>query len=594
MNKLLRGSLMASLLLPGAAMATDYPITVDADFDLGSLQSLNHDAPNNDQLQISSTVSTFPVLWVANAGEDTVSKVDTNADCEVARYETWFNSGTHGAWSGVAPSRTAVDAQGNVFVANRHFSGNLPVSIMKIFAEGGVDRNGNGVIDTSHDANNDCVIQPGEMIHLVDTNGNGVLDDDELADERVAFIEQIPNTNNQLGRSLCIAPDGDIWAGTYYGRTYYELDPADGTVKGGPVNTTTYNYGCVINSDGILFGASLGSQMPIVDTNTKTLLGVRTHGGDYAIAAGNGKVYKGSAGSPYLIYDPNSGPGEPDGNPVTGTFSTPPVAYSTSLGVGVDGNGDIVQGNASIRKFDGTTNTLIWQTANPSYTGTSNTRGIVADSNNNIWAVNLGANNVTKFRGSDGQFLAAVPVGTSPYTYSDATGIGFQIANPNGIFTRTVDGGAAGTEWDKVSWNTEPEGSVPGDASITVEVRSADVEADLGLQPYMPVVNGAAGLGKLGQFLQVRATLEPATDGTSPILSDLVVSSAGGALECDIDGSGFVDRTDIGLITAARNTPASGPDDLRDHDGNGVIDVNDARQCVLLCTLPRCAPAAPN
>jgi len=62
-----------------------------------------------------------------------------------------------------------------------------------------------------------------------------------------------------------------------------------------------------------------------------------------------------------------------------------------------------------------------------------------------------------------------------------------------------------------------------------------------------------------------------------------------GGLRCDIDEDGDVDRNDISLITAARNQPASGPDDPRDNDGSGTIDVNDARQCVLLCTLPRCA-----
>ena len=57
---------------------------------------------------------------------------------------------------------------------------------------------------------------------------------------------------------------------------------------------------------------------------------------------------------------------------------------------------------------------------------------------------------------------------------------------------------------------------------------------------------------------------------------------------CDIDEDGDVDRVDIGLIARARNTPAD-PGDPRDPDGNGIIDVNDARQCAVMCTLPRCA-----
>lgn len=59
---------------------------------------------------------------------------------------------------------------------------------------------------------------------------------------------------------------------------------------------------------------------------------------------------------------------------------------------------------------------------------------------------------------------------------------------------------------------------------------------------------------------------------------------------CDVDGDNVVDIFDIRAIMAARNTPAAGPDDPRDADGNGTIDANDARQCVLQCTNSRCAP----
>lgn len=585
MKHSLKTAIALTVSLPFSVQATDYVITSDADFELGILQSLNNDAPNNDQLQISQTVSTFPVLWIANAGEDTVSKIDTDSDCETARYETWFDAGITGAFGGPAPSRTAVDAEGNVFVANRHFD-NKDVSVLKILLEGGIDRNGNGVIDTSSDTNGDCVIQPDEMIPLVDTNGNGVLEESELADERVAFVAQIPDTRAQLGRSLCIDNEGDIWVGTYNGRSYYELSPVDGSVKNGPISTNTTNYGCVIDGDGILYGASLGGQMPIIDTNTHSLLGVRTHGTDYGIAAGNGKVYKARAGSPYLVYDPNSGAGEPDGDPMTGTFSTPAVFASSSLGIGVDGNGDVIQGNTIIRKYDGDTDTLIWATPNPS--GNSNTRGIIADSANNIWAVNLNANNITKFRGTDGQFLNTVPVGNGPYTYSDATGIGFQIANPTGTFVRVVDSGEADTEWDLVRWNTEPQGSVPEGTSITVEARAANTVAGLSFEDYAPVGNGAAGIGLMGQFIQLRAVLTPNTDNDSPILSDIIVSSVSGLIACDLDGDGDVDRNDIGIISSARNTFAAAGDP-RDIDGNGVIDVNDARQCTVQCTRSRCA-----
>ncbi|RMD63819.1 PASTA domain-containing protein [Candidatus Parcubacteria bacterium] len=59
--------------------------------------------------------------------------------------------------------------------------------------------------------------------------------------------------------------------------------------------------------------------------------------------------------------------------------------------------------------------------------------------------------------------------------------------------------------------------------------------------------------------------------------------------KCQVDGDNDVDKLDIQLILAARNQPASGPNDSRDADGDGLITVNDARVCVLACTLPLCA-----
>ena len=58
---------------------------------------------------------------------------------------------------------------------------------------------------------------------------------------------------------------------------------------------------------------------------------------------------------------------------------------------------------------------------------------------------------------------------------------------------------------------------------------------------------------------------------------------------CDIDGNGVIDRNDIALILAARNTPAA-PGDPRDADGDGLITVNDARVCSLVCFNSGCAP----
>ncbi|MCA9694563.1 MAG: hypothetical protein KC636_33605, partial [Myxococcales bacterium] len=51
-------------------------------------------------------------LWIANSGEDTVSKIDTKSGVELGRYRTRPEAGG-------SPSRTSVNTAGAVAVANR-------------------------------------------------------------------------------------------------------------------------------------------------------------------------------------------------------------------------------------------------------------------------------------------------------------------------------------------------------------------------------------------------------------------------------------------------------------------------------------------
>lgn len=573
---------LAIVLVGMGAHAQDAVFTLDADFDLGTLVNVNHDAPNNDQLQINETTSTFPLLWIANGGEDTVSRVNTITDCEEARYETWF-FGNHlgNAFAGPAPSRTAVDAEGNVYVANRHFEGNPP-SVMKILADGGIDRNGNGVIDTSID-DGDCIIDrsdPAELIRLTDDNANGILDPDELKDERVAWVRQIGNPND-LGRSLCIAPSGNIWLGTYNGRAYWELSAADGSVLSGPHPNANNNYGCLVDADDTLYGANLFSNMAILDTTAPGTFSNPAHGfSNYGIALDDDNVYLACrTGCSYIQY-----------NKATGTFSTPADVFVTTLGISVDGNGDIVLGQATIYKFDPSDGSVIWSTPNPA--GLSDQRGVLVDSNNNIWVVNKNSNNVTKFRGSDGAFLATVPVGNQPYTYSDATGLSFISVSDSGFWRVTHDGGSPGVVWDRLVWNTEPQAFEPPTSSIVVEARASDSAAALPGLAFTPVPNGGPAL-LTGRFIEVRATLSAADDGTSPVLSDLFIFAEPTEQACDLDGDDDVDRNDIKAIFALRNTPADVPGEPPDIDGDGMITIFDARLCVLQCDFDKCAEPPP-
>jgi predicted extracellular nuclease len=60
-------------------------------------------------------------------------------------------------------------------------------------------------------------------------------------------------------------------------------------------------------------------------------------------------------------------------------------------------------------------------------------------------------------------------------------------------------------------------------------------------------------------------------------------------LRGDVDGDGDVDRVDVNAIAAARNQPATGPEDPRDLNADGIVNVLDARIDVTLCTRAGCA-----
>ena len=71
-----------------------------------------------------------PYIYVANTGEDTVSKIDVTTNTVVATYRTWFGPTgpnvfaprtTNSSAPGPAPSRIVVDSSGNVFVLDRFF-----------------------------------------------------------------------------------------------------------------------------------------------------------------------------------------------------------------------------------------------------------------------------------------------------------------------------------------------------------------------------------------------------------------------------------------------------------------------------------------
>jgi len=577
---------LALSLMVGPAAAGSWIYTSDADFDKGLATGVNHAAPNNNQLQLNVTGTSFPVLWIANAGEDTLSKVDStqlggSPGREVGRYRTWFNSGVyaHDAWNGPAPSRTAVDASGNAYVLDRWF-GSHP-TVFKILGSSFIDRNGNGVLDTS-------IGGAATMLPLVDSNGNGMIDDSEIRDERIAWVRRVPDGSysggltrvNGIGRALCIGTDGNLWVGLYNNYEYYKISAVDGHTIAGPVPSGSPNYGCLIDQNGTLWGASWGSNVliRIADTASNT--------GPYAVqrinvpqvyglalrrdASNQTHVIMGGSCNSYVEYV--------DGAP---SYTLPAAVNYCSYAVGTDNDGNITvsKTNGGVVKF-GPGGNVLWDKG--SQVGGSDSRGVIADANNDIWQVHRGSHNMAKYRGSNGDFLGVLPVGYEPYTYSDASGTAaLSITTKTGSWALTQDSGAAATPWASVAWNA----AVPAGASLLAEVRAADDPALLPGKPFAPALSGAALSGQSGRYMELRLTLNANPQNESPVVYDLTLNSA--SLVCDVNRDGAINVTDINLIRLGiGQTPSAS--DPRDANGDGKITVNDARTCALKCSKANC------
>ncbi|WP_190303145.1 MULTISPECIES: DUF11 domain-containing protein [Methylomonas] len=351
----------------------------------------------------------------------------------------------------------------------------------------------------------------------------------------------------------------------------------------------------------------------------KTLTGVSRANG-IALDESRGRLYIGDRDSTTVrYYDTNS-------------FATTPIAVAgtvdlaaegqTAMGVAIDSVRNILYtGNAygpygsrgKLVKYDLSTNTLSAYTL-PGAASGDNVIGVAVDENTgNVYtttgnqgfggtdtvivfssALTVLKNDIGDLGDPTGIAIPREDISFNPLNFSktdspDPVATGNDLAytlcynnasNPNPVNNvNIVDTLPAGTSFvsasgtgsfngvDKVTWL---EGTVAGGA--------AQVCRNL-------VVEVTAGAGST---LLNSATID--SDQTPPT-TRTEITTVGGTTVCDVDGDGDVDRNDISAIFAARGTRIpSGTDDPRDADGDGLITVNDSRQCVLQCTLSKCAP----
>jgi len=474
--------------------------------------------------------TTLHVLWIASAVNGTVSKLDTQDRIETGRYHSGPLGVSNGYLSGPGdgPSRTSVDASGDVCVANRAFSGQS--SVTRIAVNDCPDQNGDGLVTTS-------------------TGGDDVYPWGE--DECVLWNTSVGNVGG-VARSLAVQDrvglDGvveeRVWVGLFSENRYLELDRTDGSLTGGEANCAPCTpYGAAIDRDGNLWSSCLSTTLCRFDTEDPTdveLLAAPV--GAYGITVDErGVVWfaSGGAGDTLTAYDP-------------ATQEYTQVPGVNGAGVAVDGDGYVWTGQCNdIYGFGigGTCRvdreTLEFQQLD------AHSRGVAVDFEGQVWGVSMsgyldvidpgdGLGDETVERafddcGEGGAEGACIP---EPYTYSDMSGFQLQNAtDPIGSYEHIFEGCAGDvTYWGALTW----EADTPDGSRITFQVRTgADLGAllaaewiDVGstIDAPSPIDLAAAlGEGPHGTYLQVRAVLLSDDRVARPSLSGLGVQKS-----CDV------------------------------------------------------------
>ena len=591
----------------GCDKVGDKPFVIDKSQDPGLKDSSGVGVDGNGDLVLDKSKTNFNYMWIANcldtigaAGgctwateatydpsknplcRGTVSKVDTVSLKEVARYFTQTCNSKAGTTGCVdlhgkpivkdfphAPSRTAVDYNFDVWVANRAFGGQASATKIANDPADCIDRNKNGTIDTSKDRNNDKKI-------AVDCNGDGMPDNASTVcagafagqppeflgddDECVLFTVNY-GSNNDMGRSMCLDGGIDVgasnaWVGTFNhspNNRFYKIDGMTGALLG-PYDLPAGHsvYGCVVDSQHILWAVDFAGTMTYLNTinpsqvapapisppwTPKGFYGVAIDGQDDVWAGGwqSGRVYR---------YHPDR-----TSFATLGSGGWTGIAHPTSFdytrGIAPDKRGKVwVAVNAGyIWRVDQSLPAgLHDQTASTSYWQTKGTGviGVGVDFAGHVWGISYNHSNAARLdvdsAGDPVQpptsTTQAVDVGLQPYTYSDFTGYGLaNFTNPQGRYLYQLapcGGGSVKPTWKKVSWSA----TTPTGTSVAVRVRSGDSEAALG-QWFGPFQQSPAMLAKgtatpldpnPAWILQVEFVLKTSVKNATPILHDFNVA----------------------------------------------------------------------
>ncbi len=482
--------------------------TLNSDFNLGSLINLSTNPA--DQLQLDSTIRSFKFIWVAVSSKGTVVKINTETGQIIGEYFTSPNGQPRD------PSRTTVDQNGNVWATNR--AGNSVVHIGLVENGQCVDRNGNGVIDTSTGANN---IRPWTNTGGVNTNGGVSTAQDEC-------ILHYTRVNSFGTRHVSVTTNNDIWVSGTSGQRFDLIDGVTGAIKRAEPSVGFGGYGGLIDRNGVIWSANpmlrWDTVNPLTGPNGVNWRGfnhpsyglcIDSLGNVYNTSFGNGTIRK---------FAPNG--------TLLGSFNQ---GSPWAQGCVVDRNDHVWIAHSL------NTNTVGHMLSSGVYIGTitvgSGPTGVAVDGDGKVWATNFNSRTVSRINpaagpiGGDGVTrVGAVDfttpdLGGNPYNYSDMTGSTLTGAPDTGTWTTVFDSQIPSAEWGRIGWTAQQ----CGDGLITVSLSTS--ENNTTFSTPVIVSNGDDPVVPNGRFIRISVRFERASSGESPILYDLSIGTVGFPLE---------------------------------------------------------------
>jgi len=512
------------LMTAAPALAGSFSFTTTDDWATGVLTNVNSDPPpptGDGHLRLNDAVLTpFNHIWVALSGRGTAVRIDTNAAPGTYTPEQAGGSIVLGEYrtapmgQATNPSRTTVDAYGNVWVGNRDESNGGQGSVAKISATpDGTTSSGVWNDGSNSGATGTFNALPWTNTGGADTNGGISTSTDS------AHMLYVRTTGTNV-RTVAVNADNNVWLGGYGNRAHQLYDGTTGALivePGSAFNNSFGGYGGLVDGNGVLWSSSLYDNV-VVKHDPASNVTTNINLSRYSYGMGldnNGKLWVSNwTYNTVQRIDPVT-------NVIEGTFAT---GSSSLRGVAVTPDNDIwiaASGSGGVVRLnnDGSVQSFIATGSTPT--------GVAVDSNGKVWVTNYDSNTVSRIdpaaNGGNGAVDLTINLGTNakPYNYSDMTGtVLVGSTNPSGTWRRVMDGGAGAT-WGQIFWNEEDEGGIPDTTGLTIMAR---VSNDLGVWSDYFEYSSADDLGLNGRYLEVMATLtRPGGSILTPILSDLRV-----------------------------------------------------------------------